>query len=104
MPGTRAGTAIAAPGIGGAVTRGAVAGPMMIEQADPMAPAFAGAALGASAFTIFGGLALIGAILGAKIPLVSAVKEHNLTLWALMGIGFGISLLFFIIGFITGKR
>jgi hypothetical protein len=76
----------------------------MIERADPMAPAFAGACFGASLFAMFGGLALTGAILGAKLPLVSLVHEKNLSMWALAGVGAGLSLLLFIIGFIVGKR
>jgi len=78
--------------------------PLMIEQADPMAPAFAGACLGAALFVIFGGLALTGAIVGAKIPLVSMVQDKGMSMLALAGIGAGISLLFFVIGLIAGKR
>ncbi len=101
--GTAGGTAIAEPAISS--PRGAVAvGGMMYEQPDPLAPAFAGAAFGASLFVIYGGLALTSAVLGAKIPLVAMVQEKNLSLWALMGIGAGVSVLFAIIGFIAGKR
>ena len=72
--------------------RGAVAvGGMMYEQPDPLAPAFAGAAFGASLFVIYGGLALTSAVLGAKIPLVAMVQEKNLSLWRSMGIGAGVS-------------
>jgi hypothetical protein len=102
--GTRmGGTAVAAPGI--AVARGGTAaGPIMLEQADPMAPAFAGACLGAALFTIFGGLVLCSAILGAKIPLVSMVQEKHMSMMVLAGIGAGVSLLFFVVGFVVGKR
>src|SRR3954452_5569351 len=103
LAGTRAGgTAVAEPAITGG--RAGVAGPVMYETPDPMAPAFAGACLGASAFVIFGGLALMGAVLGAKVPLVSMVQEKNLSLLALAGIGVGISLLFFVVGLVAGKR
>jgi hypothetical protein len=103
LAGTRAGgTAVAEPAITGG--RAGVAGPVMIETPDPMAPAFAGACLGASVFVIFGGLALMGAVLGAKVPLVSMVQEKNLSLLALAGIGVGVSLLFFVVGLVAGKR
>jgi hypothetical protein len=73
------------------------------EQADPLAPAFGGAALGASIFILFGALALIGAIMGTKLPLVSMVAEKNLTMWVLAGIGAAPAVLFFIVGAIIGK-
>ncbi|HEX3357746.1 MAG TPA: hypothetical protein VHS31_12315 [Tepidisphaeraceae bacterium] len=101
--GTAGGTAVAEPAISS--PRGvAVAGGMMYEQPDPLAPAFAGAAFGASIFVIYGGLALTAAVLSTKIPLVTMVQEKNLSLWALVGIGAGVSVLFAIIGFIAGKR
>ena len=103
--GTRVGgTAVAEPAIneGGGRIRGGM--PMTVEQADPFAPAFAGAAFGASIFVIFGGLVVTGAILGTKLPLVTALQEHNLSLWALFGIGAGVSLLCFVVGVVAGKR
>ena len=99
--GTRVGgTAVAEPAITGSVRGGGgVAGPIMYEQADPMAPAFAGACLGASVFAIFGGLVLVSAMLGAKIPLVASIEANkSLSLWPLFGIGVGVSLLFFVVG------
>jgi hypothetical protein len=102
--GTRAGgTAVGEPAITTAGGRGAV-GPLMIEQSDPMAPAFAGACFGASLFVLFGALALTGAILGTKIPLVAMVEDKHLSLLILAGIGAGVSLLFFIVGWVAGKR
>ena len=104
--GTRVGgTAVAEPAInegGGGRIRGGM--PMTVEQADPFAPAFAGAAFGASIFVIFGGLVVTSAILGTKLPLVTALQEHNLSLWALFGIGAGVSLLCFVVGVVAGKR
>jgi hypothetical protein len=97
------GTAVGEPVVTPIAARG-VGGPMMIEAADPMAPAFAGAAIGASIFIIFGGLVLMSAILGAKIPLVTMVQAKHLSLVALAGCGAGLSLILFAIGFAIGKR
>jgi hypothetical protein len=106
--GTRmGGTAVGGSAISAAPTRGGMtgAGPVMYEQPDPMAPAFAGACLGAALFTIFGGLVLVSAMLGAKIPLVASIEANkSLSLWPLFGIGAGVSLLFFIVGFVAGKK
>ena len=100
--GTRVGgTAVGEPAI---VTTGRAVGPVMIEQADPMAPAFAGACFGASLFVLFGALALTGAIFGTKIPMVAAIEEKHLSLLVLAGIGAGVSLLFFVVGWVVGKR
>jgi hypothetical protein len=100
--GTRVGgTAVGEPAI---VTTGRAVGPVMIEQADPMAPAFAGACFGASLFVLFGALALTGAIFGTKIPMVAAIQEKHLSLLVLAGIGAGVSLLFFVVGWVVGKH
>ena len=76
----------------------------MVEAPDPMASAFAGACFGAALFVIFGGLVLTGAILGAKLPLITTLQEKNLTLWPLAGIGLGVAVLFGIVGLVAGKR
>ena len=69
--GTRAGPAdsgsgtATVPAIGG--TRGRVAGPMVVEQADPLAAAFGGAALAGALVLLIGGLSLGSAITGTKL-------------------------------------
>jgi hypothetical protein len=98
------GTAVAEPAITPATPRGAVAGPLVYEEADPMAPAFAGACFGASLFTIFGGMALMSAVLGTKLPLVAMVQDKHMSIWALFGVGVGVAVLCFVIGLVVGKR
>jgi hypothetical protein len=102
--GTRAGTAIAEPAIsGGPIRSRAGAVPMMIEQADPMAPAFAGAALGAALFVLLAGMVLCSAILGTTLPLVQQINEKHMSFGMLAGIGAAPAVLFFIVGLIFGK-
>jgi hypothetical protein len=76
---------------------------MTIEQADPMAPAFAGAALGAALFVLFSGMVLCSAILGTTLPLVQTINEKHLSFGILAGIGAAPAVLFFIVGLIIGK-
>jgi hypothetical protein len=102
LAGSRGGSAIVEAPI---AARGAIGvGPVLYEAADPMAPAFAGACFGAALFVIFGVLALTGAIVGTKLPLVAMVADKHLSMWILAAIGGGVSLLFFAVGFLAGKR
>jgi hypothetical protein len=102
--GTRAGTAIAEPAIsGGPVRSRGGAAVMQIEQTDPMAPAFAGAALGAAIFVLVAAMVLCSAILGTTLPLVQKIHDNHMSFGMLAGIGAAPAVLFFIIGLIIGK-
>ncbi|HWP39845.1 MAG TPA: hypothetical protein VNL70_02880, partial [Tepidisphaeraceae bacterium] len=101
--GTAAGTAAGATGIAVAA-RGARAGagPIYVEQRDPLAPAFGGAALAAAIMVLFGGFALTSAVLDTRPTLLNYVDQMN---WLILsGIGIGFALVLGIIGAIVGRR
>ena len=75
--------------------------PVYLEAADPTAPAFGGAALGAALMVLFAGIVLMAGVLGTSTKLVDAVKDMKTLV--LFGIGVGASLLLGIIGFVIGK-
>jgi len=75
--------------------------PVYIEAADPLAPAFGGAALGAALFMLFACIILMSGILGTNSKLAEAVKDMKTPI--LGGIGLGAVVLFGIIGFVIGK-
>lgn len=111
--GTKAGTgAVGGTAAGGTVAGGTVAGtpairgravgtPVYVEAADPLASAFGGAALGAALFVIFGGFALISAVLGTRPSLIQSVDQMSMIV--LLGIGVGVSAILAIAGAIIGK-
>jgi hypothetical protein len=92
-------------GISPVITTGrpgrAVGQPVYIEAADPLAPAFGGAALGAALFMLFAAIILMSGILGANSKLAEAVKDMKMLVLA--GIGAGAAILFGIVGFVIGK-
>jgi hypothetical protein len=92
-------------GIGPVITPGRpgrVAGqPVYIEAADPTAPAFGGAALGAALMLLLAGIVLMSGVLGTSTKLVDSLKEMKTLV--LFGIGAGASLLLGIIGFVIGR-
>jgi hypothetical protein len=105
--GTRVGLADSGSGTAtvpafGAAARGRAAGPMLVEAADPLAPAFGGAALAGAIVLLIGGLSLGSAVMGAKVGLLSALEKPNAFMNVLGG-GAVLALIFFIIGWIIGK-
>jgi hypothetical protein len=78
------------------------AGPIYVEQRDPMSTAFGGAALAAALMVLFGGFALISAILGTRPAMLQQLDQMSMLVLA--GIGVGVTLVFFITGAIVGRR
>jgi hypothetical protein len=75
---------------------------MLVEQADPMAAAFGGAALAGAIVLLLGGLSLGSAVMGTKVGLLSALEKPNAFMIVLGG-GFVLAVIFFIIGWIVGR-
>jgi hypothetical protein len=105
--GTRVGPADSGSGTAtvpafGAAARGRAAGPLLVEQADPMAAAFGGAALAGAIVLLIGGLSLGSAVMGTKVGLLSALEKPNAFMIVLGG-GAVLALIFFIIGWIIGR-
>ncbi len=71
------------------------------ERADPMAPAFGAAALGATAFVILGAFTLISGLLDTTPTMVETISHYSFMILA--GAGLGLTLIFFVIGLIVGK-
>jgi hypothetical protein len=82
-------------------SRGAVAPAYYEEQADPMAPAFGAAALGASLVVLFGAYALVTGVLDTGPDLLQNVGKYGF-LGVAVG-GLAVTLLFFVVGLIIGK-
>ena len=81
---------------------GRVAGtPIMVEARDTTASAFGAAALGASLFLIVGALVLTSAVVGTRPNLVKTLTEQSFVI--LLAIGFGLALVFGVIGLLVGK-
>jgi len=95
------------PGFGGIEAAGpaqqrAVGGaPVYVEAADPMAPAFGGAALGATAVVLFAMFVLCSAVAGYRPAVLDTFAEYSL--WVIAGIGLVVSIIFFVIGLVIGK-
>jgi hypothetical protein len=81
--------------------RGSVAPVYYEEQADPMAPAFGAAALGASLVVIFGAYALVTGVLDTGPDLLQNVGKYGF-LGVAAG-GLAVTLLFFVVGLVIGK-
>jgi hypothetical protein len=104
--GTRAGTGVAAADTGvveegpvitqGAPTRRGLGTPVYVEAADPSAPAFGWAALGAALFVLFAAVFLMAGVLGVRIDALKWAEAWG-TL-KLLGVGAGVTILFAIIG------
>ncbi len=82
-------------------SRGNVAQTFYEEQADPMAPAFGAAALGASLVVIFGAYALVTGVLDTGPDILQNVGKYGF-LGVAAG-GLAVTLLFFVVGLIIGK-
>lgn len=94
------------PGFGTISTTSAPQGrvggaPVYVEATDPMAPAFGGAALGATLVTLFGIFVLISAMSGFRAGILDTFADYSI--WVIAGIGLVISIVFFVIGLIIGK-
>jgi hypothetical protein len=92
--------------IGGVTASGVTSGrrammPEQRETADPLAPAFGGAALAAVAFLLYGTVILCSSILHTKPGLADLLTDRPFVMIA--GIGAGAALVFFIIGLFIGK-
>jgi hypothetical protein len=95
-----------APGEGGG-GRVVTPPPIYVEQADPLAPALGGAALGASLFVVLGGLVITCATMGTRPHLVDTIAGapgDNRSIWIIFGIGAGIAALLAVGGLLVGKR
>jgi hypothetical protein len=71
------------------------------EEADPMAPAFGAAALGASLVVIFGAYALVSGVLDTGPEIL-----QNACKYGFLGVaagGLAVALVFFVVGLIVGK-
>lgn len=100
--GTGAGTAVGRSGVTGAVSRGRGTGePIYIEAADPLAPAFGGAALAGVLVLLFGAVAIFSAVMGTKPGLLDMVSKFSMLILA--GIGIGAAVVFFVFGLIIGR-
>ena len=71
------------------------------EEADPMAPAFGAAALGASLVVIFGAYALISGVLDTGPEILRDACKYGF-LGVAAG-GLAVALVFFVVGLIVGK-
>jgi hypothetical protein len=103
--GSAAGTAAGGTAIAPAIGRGGrVAGePIFVERADPMAPLFGGAALGAAVMLIFGCFALISAILDTRPGLLDQISNLTRSSGLITaGIGLGLVLVFAVVGKVLG--
>ena len=81
---------------------GRIAGQVIqVEARDSSASAFGAAALGASLFLIVGALVLTSAVVGTRPGLVKTLTEQSF--FILLGIGFGVALVFGVIGLLVGK-
>jgi hypothetical protein len=79
----------------------AQAAPSYEEQADPMAPAFGAAALGASLVVIFGAYALVTGVLDTGPEIHKNVGQFGFL--GVAGGGLAVTLIFFVVGLIIGK-
>jgi hypothetical protein len=115
--GTKAGTGAVGGTVGGSVAAGSVAGgtaagvavvrgravgtPIFVEAPDPLAPVLGGAALGAAVMVLFGGLAIMSAVLETRPQPLVWVKDFSFLIIA--GIGVGLALVFGVIGMVLGR-
>jgi hypothetical protein len=98
MAGTRSGIGV----IKGAAQQQAAAAPVAyIEKADPLGPAFAFAAMGATIVVIFGAFVLVSGLLDTWPAMMSMIQQYGFPILA--GVGVGVSLVFFGIGFAAAK-
>jgi hypothetical protein len=74
----------------------------MVQALDQTAPAFAGASLAGAAAVLFAVFVLISALFGA-IPRETVKWLTNMGLFIIAGIGLGLALAFFALGWMLGK-
>jgi hypothetical protein len=87
----------------GGIDRGPVM-PVYVQAADPWAPAFGLAALGAALVSIFGIFVLVCGILGTSSDLLKWFDGYKASqLWLVLIGGIAISAILFVIGAIAGK-
>jgi hypothetical protein len=108
---TGAGSLVGGSGIGSGVTpiettapiRSAPRGGIVreVEAADPMAPAFGGAALGATLVGMFALFALFAGSIGARPETVTKLATQSF--WILSAIMLGVAVLFWVFGLVLGK-
>jgi hypothetical protein len=100
--GTAAGGTVGGSVPGVAVVRGRVVGaPIMVEAPDALAPFLGGAALGAAVMVLYGGLAVMSAVLETRPQPLTWLQDYSFPIVA--GIGLGVSLLFGAVGMVLGK-
>jgi hypothetical protein len=108
---TRTAPAITGTDVGGAaladmsesaVDRRPLAAPVMVQQLDRSAPAFAGAALAGFGAMMFATFVMLSALVGA-IPRDTVKWLTDMGLLLVAAIGLGAALLFFAIGWMAGK-
>jgi hypothetical protein len=75
--------------------------PVHFEKADPMAPAFGAAALGATLVVVFGAFALITGVLDTSPSILTQIAEKGFLVVA--GGGVAVALIFFVVGLLVGK-
>ena len=85
-----------------AVDRRPLAAPVMVQALDQTAPAFAGASLAGFAAVLFAAFVLISALSGA-IPRETVKWLTEMGLFIVAGIGLGVALVFFAMGWMLGK-
>ena len=71
------------------------------EEADPLAPAFGAAALGASLVVIFGAFALVSGVLDSGPDILQTAGKYGFIGVAVGGLA--VTLIFFVVGLIVGK-
>lgn len=105
---TRAGsvagrTGFAAPSLPGA--RVGVGGPVYIEAADPMSPAFGGMALATAIVALLGLLVTSAGVMGVKPNMLSFLESNGqaLPVAYIFGGGLVLAIIFFIVGMVIGK-
>jgi len=108
---TRTGPAIGGTEVGGsalsdigesAVDRRPLAAPVMVQQLDRTAPAFMGAAIAGFAAVLFASFVLISTLMGA-VPRDIVKQLTDMGLLIIAGIGLGVAVLFFGVGWFAGK-
>jgi hypothetical protein len=91
------GSAVGVP----AVQRGRIGAPVFVESADPLAPFLGGAALGAAVMVLYGGLAVMSAVMETRPQPLTWLQDFSFFIIA--GIGVGVALLFGALGMVLGK-
>jgi len=79
----------------------AISQPIVVEKADPLAPAFAGLGVGAVIAMLFAAFALTSATVGVYPDYVKAAHDYNFGMVFLFGLG--LSVVCFVIGLVIGK-